>query len=67
MIWEEEESPRIIKTDKDEKKIYEGKGRGKIRKANRERKGESETRPNPGLPKNYSNEVTQREKLQSCI
>ena len=39
--------------------MYEGKGRERIRKAQKERKGESETRPKLGLLINYSNEVAQ--------
>ena len=58
-LRKEKKSPQIVKTEKDEKKIYEGKGRRKIRKAYRERKGECETSPKSGLPKNYSNKGTQ--------
>ena len=57
--WEEEEPPQIVKIDEDEKKIYKGKGRGSIRSALRERKGESETGLIPGLPKNCSNKGIQ--------
>ena len=49
LLWEKEELTQIVKTDRDEKKIYKRKGRERIRKSHRERKGESETRPNPGL------------------
>ena len=56
---EEEESTQIVKTDKDEKKIYGRKGKGRIRKVHKERKRASETRPKPGLPINNSYKVTQ--------
>ena len=55
-LQEEKEPPKIIKIDKDEKKICKGKGRKRIRKDHSERKRESEMGPKPGLPKNYSNE-----------
>ena len=58
-LRKEEEPPQIVKIDKDEKKICEGKGRRRIRKAKSERKGESEMGPKPGLPKNNSNEGSQ--------
>ena len=37
--------------DKGEKKVCEGKGRGRIRKAQSKRKGVSEMGPKLGLPK----------------
>ena len=39
------------------------KGRGRIRKALSERKGESESGLKPGLPKNYFNKGTQ---IKNC-
>ena len=56
-LWEEQPPPQIVKIDKDENKVFEGKGRGRIRRAHRERK--RKIGPKPGLPKNYSNEGTQ--------
>ena len=61
-LREEKKLPQIVKINKDKKKIYKRKGRGRIRKVHRERKGESETRPNTGLPKNYSNKENQNKK-----
>ena len=58
-LREEEEPPQIVKINKDEKKICEGKGRGRIRKAQSKSKGESEIGLKPVLPKNYSNKGTQ--------
>ena len=45
LLREEEEPPQIFKIDKDQKKICEGNGRGRIRKAHSDRRGESETGP----------------------
>ena len=53
---------QIYKIDKGEKKICEGKRRGRIRKAQSERKGESETRLK--LPKHYSNKGV---KNKNCV
>ena len=39
--------------------MFERKRRGKIRKAQSKRKGKSEKRHKPGLPRNYSNKGTQ--------
>ena len=49
LLQEEEETPQIVKMNKDEKKVCEGKGRERIIKVQSKRKGESETGPNPGL------------------
>ena len=66
-LREEEESPQIVKTDKDGKKIYEGKERGRIRKAHRERKGESEAKPNPRLQKWKCHIERYKYKTKECL
>ena len=60
-LWEVEESPQVVKTDTDEKKIYEEKWRERIRKVHRE----SKTRPKPGLPKTTPTKRP-KIKIQSC-
>ena len=62
-LGEEKEPPQIVKIDIDDKKICEGKRRGRIKKAHSERKGESEMGPKSVLPKNYSNKGTQNKNL----
>ena len=50
-ISEEEELLPITKIDKKEKKVIEGRGRGRMRKYLNEKR-KSEMVPKPGLPKN---------------
>ena len=45
-LQREEEPPQIVKIDEDEKKVCEGKERGRIRKAQSERKRQSKMEKN---------------------
>ena len=58
----EQDTPPIVKTDKNENKITAGRGRGKMRKSLNETKGKGETTPKPGIQENTSNERVQMEK-----
>ena len=55
-LLEEEEPLQLTKYIKIKKKAIEGKGRGRIRKIQSKRKGESGMGPKPGLPKKNPNE-----------
>ena len=62
-ISEEEELLPITKIDKKEKKVIEGRGRGRMRKyLNKNRKAEMV--PKLGLLKKHSNEGTQTKKRE---